>query len=508
MEESSLSYKTLRNSVFLFANFLLPMVFTILLTRMMVIKLGASEYGILILINAISSFINYVDLGLSTAVTKFASEYKGSGNIEGLKDLLSSARLLFLITGLLGLMIFFVLGKWFLPLFNIGFTSVNHIFIVFLFAGITFLFTSLSTVYGAVLTALQRFDLLTKLNLASLAVSSIGSIVLLEMHYRLKALMVLNALLALVTLIFFHYFVRKIMPELKLNFTFVKSELVKAYKFGFLAFAANLASSSLIFLDRLLIPIFLGPAQLPFYSVPGNVAMKTSVVTNTFGQMLFPMASEFSGAGDKEKLKNIYIRAFRNLHVISAAVTVSIMLFGEKILFFWLGQEYADRGAKVLIVLTLTYFLIALYMPLQGLLLGLGKVKFLIKQSIFMAVVNFILLIIFVPRFGIMGAAWAYFISVLPMSYAFYWIEKNLFVLSGRLNDYLILYAKLIFTAIIDALVIHFALVDLVNSVWTLIVIGPLSIVLYFGLYYIFGFMNKEDSTILKSFVFKFLRIS
>lgn len=507
MNEDSFSYKTLRNSVYLFANFLLPMAFTIFLTRSMALNLGEGEFGVMLLVNAISSFVNYVDLGLSTAVTKYSAEYKGSGNIQALTELLSSSRLLFLATGLIGLLVFFVLGVWFLPLFNITGGSIKNISVVFILAGLTFLLSSLTTVYSAVLTALQRFDLLTKLSLAMLFVNSIGSIILLEMNFRLKALMSLNLFLALVTLVFFHFYVKKLMPELKLSFKLYKHELIKAYKFGAQAFASNLAGTLLNYLDRLIIPIFLGPAMLPYYSVPGNIAIKTSVVTNTFGLMLFPMASEFAGSGEVEKLKNVYIRSFRNLHIIAAAVTVAIIFFAEKILYFWLGADYAERSSKILVILALTYFVVGLYIPLQGMLLGLGKLKFLIKQSLFMAVLNFILLLILVPRFGIMGAAWAYLISVLPMAYAFYWTEKNIFQIPGQFQNYVVLYAKLLFTAFIAALIMKFLLVGLVTTTWALVVIGPFSVVLYFILYYFFGFMNEEDVSLVKSFLFKFLRL-
>lgn len=508
MEEASFSYKTLRNSFYLFMNFLLPMVFTIFVTRTSAIKLGDAEYGVLLLVNAISAFVNYVDLGLGVAVTKYAAEYRGSGDNVALERLLSSSRQLFLLTGILGLGVFFVLGKWFLPIFNVAPGSYSHIFQVFLLAGLVFLFNSLTTVYSALLSAVQSFDLLSKMSFAGLILTSLGTIILLEMGLRLKAIMILNTVMAFFTLATYHYFVHKQLPDLRLNFRIDFTQLKKAYSFGLLAFVSNFAASSLIYVDRLIIPIFLGPSQLPFYSVPGNVALKTSVVTNTFGQILFPMASELSGAGETERLKTVYIRAFRNLHVVSAAVSLAIAMFANKILLFWLGETYANKGTNILVILSATYFLVALYIPLQGMLLGLGRIKYLIKQSLIMAAINLVLLLVLVPRFGITGAAWAYFVAVLPMSAAFYWTERKLFNLTDQIQRYTKLYAKLLTTALLVGLVTHYLLVPLTNNIIQLVIIGPLSVLLYFGVYYAFGFMEKDDSDILKSFIIKFFRIS
>jgi O-antigen/teichoic acid export membrane protein len=111
--------------------------------------------------------------------------------------------------------------------------------------------------------------------------------------------------------------------------------------------------------------------------VPGNVALKTPGVTNSLAGMFFPMASSFTGSGDVEKLKKIYVRALRNLAVVAAAITVSIILFANKILFFWLGNDFAEHGTKILIILAVTYYIISLYQPIQALLQGMGKLKFL-----------------------------------------------------------------------------------------------------------------------------------
>lgn len=507
MEESSFSYKTLRNTFYLFLNFLLPMVLTIFVTRTSAIRLGEAEFGVLLLVNTISTFVNFVDLGLGVAVTKYAAQYRGSGDLTSLEKLLSSSRVLFLFTGFLGVLVFFILGKWFLPVFHVAPGSQPHIFQVFMLAGLVFLFNSLSTIYGAVLSAVQRFDLMSKLGLTGLTLTSIGTIILLEMNFRLKAVMVLNVALAFLTLAVYHFYVAKLLPELRLSFKIDFPEIKKAYKFGVLAFFSNLASSSLIYLDRLLIPIFLGPAQLPFYSVPGNVALKTSVVTNTFGQMLFPMASELAGAGDLNRLKALYVRAFRNLHVVSAAVSLAIAMFANKILLFWLGENYASRGTNVLVILSATYFIVALYIPLQGMLLGLGRTKFLIKQSLFMAGINLSLLLILVPRYGITGAAWAYFFAVLPMIGAFFQIERKLFFLTDQVSRYTKLYAQLTVTAVICGLIMFFWLVPLAKNIVGLVIVGPFSVLLYFICYYALGFMEKDDSEIIKNFALKFFRL-
>jgi O-antigen/teichoic acid export membrane protein len=508
MKSTSLTYKTLRNSTYLLVGFVLPMLFTIFVTRELNNRLGIAEFGVFLLVNTISAFVGYVDLGLTTAITKYVAEYQAVGNTRALRNLLSSGRVIFIFTGIVGWFIFAIIGKWFLPWFNLSDSSIPHIFIVFVLAGLVFFFNSLNSVHNSILNATQRFDIITKIGLVNLVLVSLGTIAVLRIGFSLKAVMSLNVFSAFLVWILYIYFAKKSMPEASnLGFFIDKVEIKKAYRFGVLTFVSNLAGNCLAYLDRLIIPIFLGPAQLAFYSVPGNVALKTAGITNSLSGMLIPMSSALSGNGDMETLKSVYVRIFRNLSVVAAAFTLAIILFAEKILYFWLGMEYAKQGTEILIILAITYYVVALFQPLQSILLGLGKLNFLVKQSVFMAILNLALLFLLVPSYGIKGAAWAYLVSVISMVYAFYWVEKNVFVFNFRWKYYLFLYLKLIITAIVTAIIIYFGLLPLATSVWVLIIVGPSAVLLYFLIYYIFRFSDTEDETVFKNFIYQFFKI-
>lgn len=501
MNEDSFSYKTLKNSGYLFAGFLLPMVFTIFVTRSLAKNLGVVDFGIYLLVNALSTFVGFVDLGLSSAITKYTAEYQAQNNLQSVRNLLSSARTLFLITGSLGFVIFAVIGQWLLPLFHIAINSQTHILVVFLLAGAVFFLNTFNLVYGAVLSAMQRFDIATKLSTGSLIVVSLGTIFLLSHNYQLKAIMGLNIIVGFFTTLLTMYYSHKILPDLRLEFSFNIPEMKKAYKFGLQTFVSNLAASCLQYLDRLIIPFFLGPSQLPFYSVPGNVTIKIVGVTNSLAGMFFPMASSLAGAGEMEKLKNIYIRAFRNLSVVAAATTIAVILFANKILLYWLGPEYAANGTKILVILAVTYYFISLYIPLQSILLGLGKMSFLIKQSLLMSIINLALLLVLVPKYGILGAAWSYLFAVLPMGYSFYWSERRVFNMQNQFSRYIIFYSQLFFVAAADILIIYFFILPFTDKLWKLVIFGPVSVALYVVIFYIFGFFEKEDEELFKNFL-------
>jgi len=505
MENDSLSYRTLKNISYSFVGFVVPIAFSIFITPVIVHKLGVAEYGVLILTNTILGFLGLLDLGLTASVVKYISEYHALGEWEKLRRALNSANTLYWAIGFVNLAIFFILGKFFLWAFHIGGVSQQNILIVFLLAGLTSFLTAVNSIYTSIPPALQRYDIVNKINLSQLAAYNLGALVLALLGFQLKAILAVNLLTVLGMTVAYKIFSHRLLPALRLRFSWDKQELKKLYSFGIFSAIANISMSAVNQFDRLLIPIFLGPTQLSYYSLPGNVAQKTTTVVGSLGGTFFPMANELAAKGEVERLGAIFRKIIRNLSVLAAATTVSIMVFGEKILRFWIGEEFALKGTEVLQVLAITYFLLSLFGIIYNILMGMSRQKSVALWSSVMAFVNLVLLFAFLKPYGIIGAAWAYFFSVLPVMYLFYWMEKKVFNAQNIFGFYAKLVFKLATAAAAYFAVIYYLVLPLVNSLITLLIIGPLAVLFYMLLYRLFGFFEAEDWQVFLSFFRKIL---
>src|SRR5581483_11919808 len=103
-----------------------------------------------------------------------------------------STKSLFVINGFIGLVIFLVLGSWFLPWFKIGQQSQSHILIVFLLAGLTFFVSSVNSIYYLVLGALQRYDIITKIGMLQVVLLNFGVLAAVIFGYKLKVIMLIT----------------------------------------------------------------------------------------------------------------------------------------------------------------------------------------------------------------------------------------------------------------------------------------------------------------------------
>ena len=500
MDQNSVSHRTLKNATYTLLNYVIPIAFSVFLTPIIVRKLGLNDYGVFILLNTIAGFLGLLDLGTSVALTRYIALLSARKEFERLKIIVQTAQTLYVGLGIVGLAAFMVLGRIGLSWFKIPLENQPHIWVVFFLMGIFFFINSINSVLTVAPGALQRFDILSKLSLLQLVLMNFGTLALLLLGYKLKAILGVQVLVVFVISLLFWWRYVKLLPEVPLGLKFSWKECKEIYRFGLLASIMNISSGSFTQLDRLYVPMRLGPNELTYYSLPGNVAQKTSGVIGSIVGVLFPLASSMESEGQVERLAAIYRRSVRNVFVIGAAFTVAMSVFSYKILFFWVGKPFADRGWQILIILALTYFLIALYGLLSQVILGLGHVGELAGWASVVALVNLLLLFVLVPIYGIIGAAWAYLGGAFVMPFIMVYLERKFLKVQGNLQFYIRLLLKNALVSGIFCLLFYFGVLPWVRSIWVLLVVGPGSLIVYIFIYDIFGFFEREDRELLLGF--------
>jgi len=505
MDRTSLTFKTLRNISFNLTSYVWPIVFSVFVTPVIVFGLGVKDYGIYIFINTVTGLLTILDLGVTTATIKYLSQYIGSKEEERMKNLLYSMNTIFFLIGCAGFIItilFSFFANRFLPDIIV---REQYYLIIFIIAGFSFLISSISNFYSIIPYVTQRFDVSSIINIVFVTISSLANLILILLGYRLMAIFIAQAIISLISLLIRRQIATNLLPWINYRFMLVKEEIIKCYKLGLAYVFNNISNMSLSSLDRLIIPLFIGPTQLSYYSLPGNIAMRIPGVADNISGVFFPLTSSLQGNNDAKKIERVYIRSMRLMIIVSAAISFAIIFMSHSILQYWLNLSFAIQSSKILVILAITAFIISLLSPVNSLLFGLGKLKLLSIVSFFMAIINAISLFLLLPDFGIEGAAWAYFFSVLPIFFIIYRVEKYYLNLTSRLTFYFNSAIKLSLTASAFYLVCIFLILPLVVNKMTLVIMGPIAVVSYLAIYQIFGFYEPEDWKDIKKF---FLLIS
>jgi O-antigen/teichoic acid export membrane protein len=493
MDQDSITYKVLKNTSYNVIGFIIPMISSLIITPIVIFNLGIKEYGIIIFMNSLISLLGLLDLGFGTAMTKNISFYNGQKNFLSMKKLIGSANSFFLITSTLGLLISVIIYVLVINSHIPRFEEYQSYALLFLLSGSIFFINTVFLSYVAILHGLQRYDISNIIGLISGTLSSVTMLIIVlnggEIFHIFIANLIINLVFSIITLIR----AQIILPIASYKLDWNKSEVLKSFKFGLIFSANGLASSVTTSLSRIIIPFFVGPTNLTYYNMPNTITAKVPGISNTLSTTLFPMTSELNGANQKDILTRLYNRSIRLITIISASLTVTLISFSYTILLNWLDVAFAEKASSILIIMAIANFLLSIYNPLSNFLLGLGRLKFTVITSVIMSVMNILLLIILLPKYGITGAAVAYLISLMPIIYMIYITEKRFLSLLGRKQHYKKLLFEILTVSAMVFIINKLLLSHLITNLISALLICFTSSLIFIIIYKFLGFFENED---------------
>ena len=377
------------------------------------------DYGIISLIYTFLGFMNVIlHYGLDASLLK---HYVPADN-EGRKSFLTNAYASFILTtiGFIILMIFFR----------------NHISellfgsnlpqIIFLVSGILF-FDVLWAIHILLLRAEEKPILFTIINLYNV-LSSLGLNLFLVLYLKLGIYGVLFSNIITSGCIFLFTFplILKRISILSLSVQTWK----KLMKFGYPFLFAGIFSMVLEFSDRYILLYLTNIETVGLYNAGYKLGMLMMLVVMGFNMAWQPYFLK------KDKMEKIYITQTTTL-VVSLLGFLWILLllwsdnlvqiqFGETSFF---GKEYWS-SIQIVPIIALAYIFHALYLlQLPGLYL-LEKSGWIAWIRCIGAFSNIILNFLFIPEYGIIGAASATCLSFFLMATIFYLINRKIFPIS------------------------------------------------------------------------------
>lgn len=180
-------------------------------------------------------------------------------------------------------------------------------------------------------------------------------------------------------------------------------------------------SSTLIFIsfmgvilgkiDRIMLGIYMSSKMVGIYNIAAKIAASIKFLLVSSNMVFSSIISELYSKNKLEVLESLYSTITKWIITLTLPLMVTIIIFSREIIVFF-GSEYLI-GVNVLIILTITSF-IAILPGANGYILNMtGNEKITLINNIVMAFFNITMNILFIPKFGIEGAALATGISII-----------------------------------------------------------------------------------------------
>jgi O-antigen/teichoic acid export membrane protein len=165
--------------------------------------------------------------------------------------------------------------------------------------------------------------------------------------------------------------------------------------------------------DVIFIGLFLDASQVGLYSVALSLAMLMTVLLVAINRITLPVVTGLFSKNYDSEIKHIYRLLAKWSLMITLPIFFLMLLFPERIINFTFGDRYAE-AANALRLLSVGFFINAISGSFGEYLQTYGKTKSILIISVTGAAVNFILMVLLIPKFGIIGAAIA---CTLTLSY-------------------------------------------------------------------------------------------
>ena len=377
----------------------------LLLTPFLLHNLGPSAYGLWVLVSSVAGYGALLDFGIASAVVKYTSEYQARGEQAQADSLVATAVSLYLLLGLAAVLLGLVLAPLFPHLFSVPPGSEATASSLVLLAGINVGVAIPSAATTAILRGLHRFDLANLIGIAGTVLNALLTVAVVLAGGGLIGMMVVAIFVTAAMQIPSILLIRRVAPGLRLHWRAADRRQVRAVAgFSSSTFITNLAGQLKTKTDEIVIGLYLPLAAVTPYALANRLSETAQIFAQQFIKVLLPIASMYDATDARARLRTLYVLSTRLTLAIFVPFACVLVVLAQPLLTLWVGAAYADSTMLVLILTLARLFDISQW-PAASVLTGMARHRPLAFISMAGGLVNLVLSLLLVQRYGVIGVA-------------------------------------------------------------------------------------------------------
>ena len=357
MKDRQLKIGVILNYVIIALNGLVGIVYTPFMLRM----LGQSEYGLYSLAASVIAYLSILDLGFGNAVIRYTAKYRAEGKVEEQHVLFGMFTMIYSVLGLLVVIGGIYLTSQIDTMFAAKMTTTELARMKPIMMLMTFnlAITFPLSIYGAIITAYERFVFLRVVQIVRIILNMLVMICLLTMGYKALALVVVQTIFNVSTLL--------------LNFCYAKKKIhvkLTFKKFDYTLLREIVIYSFWIFLNVIMDRIYWSTGQFVLGITYGTVAVAVFAVAIQLENIYMTFSTAISGVflpkitamvstgKSNQELSNLFISTGRIQYLILSFILTGFIVFGQSFINVWAGDGYEEAYIITLL------FMMSLIIPL------------------------------------------------------------------------------------------------------------------------------------------------
>jgi O-antigen/teichoic acid export membrane protein len=391
------------------------------LIRFFLAQLGETRYGLWVLIGSIFQYRRLLDMGMNSSINRYIPVGLAKGDDDAIQRILSTSLFFFsalaVVLVLVSLVIHQHIGAW----FAIAGDMVGTAGVLVLIVGFCFALAMPLQLSSALLSGLQRYDILNLAELLVLVLRTALVIVLLRRGYGLLTMGLVFGVSEVAVRVVQFIFARKLLPHISITLQSVDFKLLREMlAYGINTFLYTVGAIIICKASDVVIGIFIGTAQISQFAVAVAGVLLLSQFLYAFTAAIKPAISDLDARDEHARVREIsfLMQKYSLLLIIPAACFLIVM--GREFLQVWVGEKFqeprmVDSMSVMLGILTVGHCLRLAQHSNFVVLVGKGEHRLFGLFTIVMSLLCVLASIVSIKVFnlGLVAVAWS---NCLPMA--------------------------------------------------------------------------------------------
>ena len=369
--------------------------------------MGPSEYGLYSLVASTISYLTILDFGLGNAVIRYTAKFRAEGKHTEQYEMFGMFFIIYLVIGFISLFagsaLYFNVDTMFgdtMTTAELGKARIMMLFLIFNLA-----FTFPMSIFGSIISAYERFIFPRIVNISRIVLNTVVMICLLKMGYRAIAMVVVQTVFNIFTLLLNYIYCKKKL-QIKIYFrrfkwTFLKEVAIYSFWIFLNVIMDKIYWSS----GQFILGITVGTTAVAVFAVAIQLQRMYMTFATAIGSVFLPKITGMVATNNNPtEISDIFIRTGRIQYIILSFILSGFIIFGKKFILLWAGEEYGNS-----FYITLLFFICMLPDLLQNLgiviMQARNQVKFRAILGVLVAILSLILQLILSKLYNEIGCA-------------------------------------------------------------------------------------------------------
>ncbi|MFT5731043.1 MAG: O-antigen/teichoic acid export membrane protein [Desulforhopalus sp.] len=367
-------------------------------------SLGDDWYGIWTVISGFIGVYFVLDLGVTSAVSRYTSAAVGKNDKTEINTIVNTGLTIFLCLSVLVTVVTFIISFF----STVVIDTQNHQTVVsqvILVAGLSVAFEFPFNAFAGLTEAKSRFDQLVYVRAFTLSVGAIINYIQLTHGIGILGIAIAGFVMARISNLLYWYLAKKNFPEMVINLKLAtKDHAKKLFRFSFWSFIISLASTLPFRANPLIIAAFISPSAVTLYVVGQRLVEYTNRFLSQATNMLTPSFTQHYERGELDAIREKFLFMVRINSVGAMVAIFGLVGLAEALIVEWVGEEY-QAGYGVVVIRIFGLMATFIFSNSNNILYATNKHKFLAALTIVEGVALIIISIALIDSFGILAVA-------------------------------------------------------------------------------------------------------